>query len=99
MGKWEKPQKGEQKVEERAEEMTMAEARAYRAALHRPEIVELTEEESREQFRKFWAQQKSKYGKSKDLEEILWLHLKAVKKAMPEQFEAGLDHFGLKKVR
>jgi hypothetical protein len=88
----------EQKIEGAAE-MTVAEARALRAALHKPKAPELTEEQKREEFRKFWAQQKSKYGKSKDLEEILWLHLKAVKKASPEQFEEGVAHFGLKKVR
>lgn len=90
--------KVEQKLEG-ATEMTVAEARARRAALHKPKAPELTEEETREEFRKFWAQQKSKYGKSKDLEEILWLHIKAVKKASPEQFEEGVAHFGLKKVR
>lgn len=90
--------KKEQKVEA-SEEMTLAQAKAFRASLHKPKAIELTEEEKREEFRKFWATQKSKYGKSRDLEEILWLHLKAVKKASPESFEEGLAHFGLKKVR
>lgn len=84
---------------EEAVEMTVAEARALRAAAHKPKPTELSVEDSREEFRKFWAQEKSKYGKSKDLEEIIWLHLKAVKQASPEQFEAGIAHFGLKKVR
>lgn len=95
MGKnWEKIEKVEEAVE-----MTVEEARAHRVSLHKPEAIELSVEECREEFRKFWAQQKSKYGKSKDLEEILWLHLKAVEKAKPESFEAGLAHFGLKKVK
>lgn len=97
MAKWEN-KKNSEKVEESAE-MTVAEARAHRASLHKPQAVELSDEQSREEFRKFWATEKAKYGKSKDLEEIVWLHLKAVKKASPEQFEEGLVHFGLKKVR
>ena len=90
MAKKEKDQKNE--------EMTLAEAKAFRASLNKPKAIELSNEQIREEFRKFWAQEKSKYGKSRDLEEILWLHLKAIKKASPEQFEAGLNHFGLKKV-
>lgn len=81
-------------------EMTLEEARAYRASLHKPAPVEMNAEDKREEFRKFWAQEKSKYGKSKvnDLEHIIWLHLKASKMDQPEQFEAGVSHFGLKKV-
>lgn len=83
-----------------AREMTLAEARAFRASLHKEVPVELSTEGKREEFRKFWAQVKAKYGKSKDssLESIIWLHIKASKLDAPEQFEAGLAHFGLKQV-
>jgi hypothetical protein len=84
---------------EKSAEMSIEEARALRASLYKPATPELTEEDKREKFRIFWAQQKYKYGKSKDLEEILWLHLKTVKMAEPEKFEDGLAHFGLKKIR
>ena len=84
---------------ENKEEMTADEARAFRASLHKPEVLVLTEREKREQFRIFWAQSKRKYGKAKDLEEILWLHLKSSKMDEPEKFEDGLKHFGLKKIK
>lgn len=82
-----------------SEQMTLEEARAYRASLHKPNIKALSESEKREQFRLFWAQEKSKYGKSKDLEQILWVHLKSAKFDEPSKFEEGLKHFGLKKVK
>lgn len=81
-----------------AEEMTVAEARAYRASLAKAVIPVLSDEEKREHFRLFWAQEKSKYGKSKDLESVLWLHLQAVKMDCPEKFEDGIAHFGFKKI-
>lgn len=84
---------------EESDEASLARSRAYRASLQSPQAAALTEEDKRDQFRTFWAQEKYKYGKSKDLEQILWLHLKAVKMSEPEQFEAGLSHFGLKKIR
>lgn len=80
-------------------EMSLEEAKAYRASLNKPKAEQLTEKQVREQFRIFWAQAKAAYGKAKDLEEILWLHLKAAKLDSPEKFEAGLAHFGLKKIR
>jgi hypothetical protein len=85
--------------QEDSPEMSIEEARAIRASLHKPAQPALTDEDKRDQFRVFWAQEKYKYGKSKDLEEILWLHLKAMKMDGPEKFEDGLAHFGLKKIR
>jgi hypothetical protein len=79
-------------------EMTTEEAIAYRASQYKPQAVVLTELQKREQFRLFWAKQKAQYGKPKELEEILWLHLTASKMNDPTQFEAGLKHFGLKKL-
>ena len=79
-------------------QMTSEEAKAYRASLYVPQIVKLTEQQKREQFRIFWAQAKRKYGKTKELEEIVWLHLKSSKMDEPSQFEAGIAHFGLKKI-
>lgn len=86
------------KAEAKAE-MSLAEAKAYRASLNQPKDAELTEKQIREQFRIFWAREKAKYGKTKDLEHIVWLHLQASKHDEPSKFEAGLAHFGLKKIR
>lgn len=80
-------------------EMSIEEARAYRASLAKPAEPALSEEQKREQFRLFWAQEKHKYGKSKDLESVLWLHLKATQMDEPAKFESGIAHFGLKKIR
>ena len=88
-----------QSKKEKKSEMTLQEAKAYRASLYKEEARKLDEHEKREQFRLFWAQNKYKYGKAKDLEPILWAHLKSAKLDDPKDFEAGLAHFGLKKIR
>lgn len=58
-----------------------------------------TEDESqiREEFRQYWAMNRRLYGKARDMEEVLWAHLKAAGFDKPEKFQAGIDHFGLKK--
>jgi hypothetical protein len=90
----------EKKMEQiEKQEMTADEAKAFRATLAKPEARKLTDRERREAFRVFWAKSKKQYGKSKDLEQILWVHLKAVKMDQPETFEDGIKHFGLKKVK
>lgn len=78
------------------EEMTLEEAKAYRASLYRPTKTNLSDSEKREKFRIFWAQSRKKYGKSKELEQILWLHLVAIGCDDPEKFEEGTRNFGLK---
>lgn len=82
---------------ENKQEMTAEEAKAFRASLAVPQEIKLTEQQKREEFRVFWAQAKRKYGQPKELEDILWLHLKSSNLSEPSQFEAGLAHFGLKK--
>lgn len=88
-----------QEKKEKKQEMSLDEARAYRAALHKEQPAILDESQKREQFRLYWAENKSKYGKAKDLEDILWVHLQSAKLSDPENFEKGLAHFGLKKIR
>lgn len=83
--------------EEIRQEMTLEEAKAFRASMYKEPKKEMTEKEKRMQFKLFWAKEKTKYKKSRSLEEILWLHLKATKQDEPEHFEDGLRHFGLKK--
>lgn len=100
MGKNWKNQEIKSEVEQEiTSEMSLEEARAYRASLHKPALVVLTSEQKRDEFRKFWAQEKYKYGKSKDLEPILWAHLKATQNDEPTKFEDGIAHFGLKKIK
>lgn len=93
----EKVEKKERK--EKKSEMTAQESKAYRMSLVKTRPKKLQEHEKREQFRLYWAENKYKFGKGKDLEEILWVHLKSAKLDDPENFEKGLAHFGLKKIR
>lgn len=53
----------------------------------------------RSNFSLFWAQNKKAYGMAKDgdIEQILWLHLRAAGFDNPEKFAQGIKHFGLKK--
>lgn len=80
-----------------AAEMSLEEAKAFRASLHKPVEKILTSAEKREAFRKFWAMNKSRYGKTKDIEPVLWVHLEASGFSDPEKFVEGLEHFGLKR--
>jgi len=85
--------------QEKKSEMTLEEAKAYRMSLNVAKEVKLEDHEKREKFRIFWAENKYQYGKAKDLEPILWEHLKASKLDDPKDFDKGLAHFGLKKVK
>ncbi len=84
---------------EQSTEMTLEQARAYRASLYKPTAKELTEEQKKEAFRIFWASNKKKYDQKKSLEKVIWLHLKSIGMDSPEQFNEGLANFGLKKVK
>jgi len=86
------------KKQTQAAEMTLEEAKAFRAALARPQEKTLSGKQRREAFKAFWAQNKKAYGMTNKLEEILWLHMVATKNDEPANFEAGLKHFGIKKV-
>jgi len=87
-----------------SQDMTLEEARAYRASLYNPEQeAALNDKQKREAFRIFWAQQKKNYPASKginasDMENVLWLHLKAIKLDEPKDFSKGLQNFGLKRL-
>ena len=86
-------------VQKKDNDMSLAEARAYRLSMAKnPAPRYKSESERREEFRLHWAKEKAKYGKAKDIEDILWLHLKAIKMDKLEKFDEGLKHFGLKKV-
>jgi hypothetical protein len=91
--------KREKAAEMENKEMTVEEAKAFRASLYKAAPKKLNDREKRESFRIFWVQNRKKYAKSKNLESIIWLHLKSVKMDEPEKFEAGLSHFGLKKIK
>lgn len=80
-------------------EMTLEEAKAYRASLYKEaEAKPLTQKQKRDAFKAFWTQNKRKYGMTGKLEHVLWLHLVSTKNDDPANFEAGLKNFGIKKV-
>lgn len=85
------------KNSEEAVQMTLEEAKAFRASLYKPQVKVLSSEQKREAFRVWWAQHKKKYSKSKNMEKALWLHLQAIGMDDPKDFEAGIFNFGFKK--
>jgi hypothetical protein len=80
-------------------EMSLEEAKSFRASLYKPSPKVFTDAQKREAFRIFWAGHKKKYNKSKAMEKALWLHLKSIGMDKPEDFEKGIFHFGFKKVK
>lgn len=85
---------------EKFQEMTVEEAKQWRASLHKPVEKKLTDQEKREQFRLFWAKSKKKYfSKTENIEKILWLHLVSTKHDEPEKFQKGIENFGLKRTQ
>jgi hypothetical protein len=79
-------------------EMTLEEAKAFRASLAKPSQKPLSQKQKREAFKVFWTQNKKKYGLTGKLEHVLWLHLVATNNDEPANFEAGLKNFGFKKI-
>ena len=81
------------------QEMTLEEAKAWRASLAKPASAKpLSQKQKRDAFKVYWTQNKKKYGMTGKLEHVLWLHLVSTKNDEPANFEAGLKHFGIKKV-
>lgn len=67
-------------------------------ALEKTGVFEAPKEKrqsNRELFSEFWALYKSLNKKTKNLEEIVWVHLVAIKHDSPEKFLEGIKHFGL----
>lgn len=60
-------------------------------------VAEMDESRSRLMFSDFWASERKSFGQPREIEEILWAHLKAIKCDRPEKFEEGIAHFGLKR--
>ena len=54
------------------------------------------EENTKEEFRKFFIQIKKKFGLKKEMENVIWLHFKAAGFDKKEKFDEGVKHFGYK---
>ena len=74
----------------------LAEARANRKAAWEAKKVENKEEDSRDEFRKFFVKVRGKLGLTQDMEEVIWKHLKASGFDKKEKFTEGIKHFGYK---
>jgi ribosome biogenesis protein Nip4 len=63
--------------------------------MEKQEILE--DVDARESFREYWAVNKKSFNQSKEVEEVVWAHLKAIEHDQPELFEIGVGHFGFNK--
>lgn len=72
-------------------------ARQMRIAMAKQNKAPEADVDAKEAFRVFWTSARKSYDRPKELEEVLWAHLKASGYDKPELFQAGLEHFGLKK--
>ena len=97
MSKKDKKMTRDEQVENVQERISAA--RAARLAAYKPQPEEQSEQERRQAFQVFWASNRSSYGKERDMEQLLWLHLKAIKHDTQDKFEAGIENFGLKKLK
>jgi hypothetical protein len=55
-----------------------------------------TELSARDAFTEFWTRARKKYNRPRELEDVLWEHLKSSGHDKPHLFDEGLTHFGLK---
>jgi hypothetical protein len=60
-------------------------------------LASLHELSARDAFSEFWARVRKEYNRPRDLESVIWAHLKSSGHDQPHLFEAGLAHFGLRK--
>jgi len=54
------------------------------------------EKDHQEEWNLFWTRNRKAYKETKEIGEIIWLHLKAIGCNRPEKFEQGIKNFGLK---
>jgi hypothetical protein len=81
------------RVEEEVE-MTPAE---MRRAAHEAKMAEVAAvEDSRDEFRKYFIGLKKKLDLAPELENVIWIHLRAIGMDKKDQFNDGIKHFGYK---
>ena len=83
-----------EKVESEAERIEKARKKRIALAKESKKAEEKTDE--RENFRKYFLKLSKKLGLNKSLEEVVWMHLKAIKHDKKELFDKGVKHFGYK---
>lgn len=76
------------------QEMTPAEMR--RAAHEAKMSAKKQSDATREEFRIYFVELKRKLNLEPEIEDVLWLHLKAIGMNQKEKFNDGVKHFGYK---
>lgn len=85
------------KAQPKAEEAKKEMAPAKKENVQKPEGKgPVSEKAKREAFRKYFVKLKRKLGIKPNLEEVIWMHLKATGNDQPEDFQKGIEHFGYK---
>lgn len=79
-------------------EITVDEARALRVALYKEKQNSntISNKSAREQFKEYFVQIKRKLNLPSNIENAVWLHLKAIGCDKPELFKKGIENFGYK---
>lgn len=78
------------------EEEIVAKARKKRLALAMDKSKPTDKTDDREDFRKYFLKLGKKLNLDKSLEEVIWVHLKAINCDKKDKFEDGVKHFGYK---
>lgn len=71
-------------------------ARELRLKNFKENQASISSNDSKEDFRVFFIQNKIKLGLDPNLEEAIWLHFKSAGFDKKDKFEEGLAHFGIK---
>lgn len=79
-----------------SEDEKIAKARKRNVAIAKKPIVFVAPTNQRESFRLYFLTIRKKLGLNRDLEEIIWTHLKAIKHDKEELFSDGVRNFGYK---
>jgi len=84
------------KPEDKNKERIADAKKRRKAAWDAKQAAENTEENSREEFRKFFVKVRSKLNLSQDMEGVIWTHFKSAGFDKKDKFEEGIKHFGYK---
>tara|TARA_R100000951_G_scaffold114944_2_gene121453 strand:- start:877 stop:1158 length:282 start_codon:yes stop_codon:yes gene_type:complete len=88
--------KSAEKTEDKGKARLADAKKKRKAAWEAQQAAENKEENSREEFRKFFVKIRSKLGLSQDMEGVIWTHFKSAGFDKKDKFEEGIKHFGYK---
>lgn len=82
--------------ETKKDELSPAEMRKAAHEAKMAKKAQAMPEDSREEFRKYFVGLKRQLNLQPELEQVIWLHLKAVNMATTDKFNDGVKNFGYK---